>query len=40
MIMYEFKLDSVPLTVTPSSQVNSTEASGLRVDGGDKLSQP
>jgi hypothetical protein len=31
--VYVFKLDDVSLTVTPSSEANSTEGTGLRVDG-------
>lgn len=34
------KLTAVSLTVTPASQANSTETSGLRVDGLDTLTQP
>ncbi|HAU98603.1 MAG TPA: hypothetical protein DCW55_00025 [Candidatus Pacebacteria bacterium] len=37
---YLFPLTAVSLTVPPASQAGSTEASGLRVDGGDALSQP
>lgn len=33
-------LDDVSITVTPASQVNSVEASGLRVDGRDACTQP
>ncbi len=38
--VYEFLLTDVSLTVTPASSANSTETSGLRVDGRDTLSQP
>jgi len=37
---YRFFLTPVSLTVTPASQTNSTETSGLRVDGADTLTQP
>lgn len=37
---YIFKLNDVSLTITPANQANSTEASGLRVDGYDSLTQP
>ncbi|HNS65014.1 MAG TPA: hypothetical protein PKJ26_00795, partial [Candidatus Woesebacteria bacterium] len=37
---YAFALSDVSLTVTPANQANSTEASGLRVDGADTLTQP
>jgi hypothetical protein len=33
-------LDDVSLTVTPASEANSTEGTGLRVDGLDTLTQP
>ena len=33
-------MDSVSLTVTPASEANSAETSGLRVDGYDSLTQP
>jgi hypothetical protein len=33
------KLDAVSLTVTPASKANSTEGSGVRVDGRDSLTQ-
>lgn len=38
--IYAFQLTDVSLTVTPASQANSTETSGLRVDGADTLTQP
>ena len=38
--LYSFPLDAVSLTVTPASEANSTETSGLRVDGRDTLTQP
>ena len=38
--IYTFELTDVSLTVTPASQANSTETSGLRVDGRDTLTQP
>ncbi|MEI6462086.1 MAG: LamG-like jellyroll fold domain-containing protein [bacterium] len=37
--MYYFTLDNISLTVTPASQANSGESTGLRVDGGDTLTQ-
>ena len=37
---YVFELDAVSLTSTASSEANSTENSGLRVDGLDTLTQP
>lgn len=37
--LYVIPLNSITLTVTPASQVNSTETSGLRVDGADTLTQ-
>ncbi|MFA5136619.1 MAG: LamG-like jellyroll fold domain-containing protein [Patescibacteria group bacterium] len=37
--IYAFKLTDIPLTVTPASQANSTENTGLRVDGADTLTQ-
>jgi len=36
---YQILLSDVSLTVTPANQSNSTETSGLRVDGGDTLTQ-
>ena len=36
---YVFQLTSVSLTVAPASEANSAETSGLRVDGGDTLTQ-
>lgn len=38
--VYLFNLPDVSLTVTPSSEANSLETTGLRVDGLDTLSQP
>lgn len=38
--IYGIALSNVSLTVTPASQANSTETSGLRVDGADTLIQP
>ncbi|KKN74831.1 hypothetical protein LCGC14_0387240 [marine sediment metagenome] len=38
--VYVFALDAVSLTVTPASEANSTETSGLRVDGLDIMTQP
>jgi len=37
---YFFQLSDVSLTVTPVTQANSVETSGLRVDGLDTLTQP
>ncbi len=37
---YLYQLDDVSLTVTPASEANSTETTGLRVDGLDTLTQP
>lgn len=37
---YAFGLTTVTLTVTPATLANSTEATGVRVDGRDVLSQP
>jgi len=37
--VYAVSLPSVTLTITPASQVNSTESSGLRVDGSDTVTQ-
>jgi hypothetical protein len=37
--IYQFPMIPVSLTVTPASQANSTETSGLRVDGADTLTQ-
>ncbi|MEI6327367.1 MAG: prepilin-type N-terminal cleavage/methylation domain-containing protein [Candidatus Roizmanbacteria bacterium] len=36
---FAYKLNAVTLTLTPASLANSTEASGVRVDGGDTLIQ-
>lgn len=36
---FEFELDFVTLTVTPASEANSAEGGGIRVDGGDTLTQ-
>lgn len=36
---YTLRLSDVSLTVTPASQTNSTETTGLRVDGADTLTQ-
>jgi hypothetical protein len=33
-------MDDVSLTVTPASAANSVESGGIRVDGGDEVSQP
>jgi hypothetical protein len=33
-------LDNVSLTATPATSANSTETSGIRVDGTDTLTQP
>jgi len=38
--VYAFSLNNVDLTVTPASEANSTETSGLRVEGNDTLTQP
>lgn len=38
--VYIISLDDVSLTVTPASEANSTESTGLRVDGYDALGQP
>jgi len=38
--IYLTSLDPVSLTLTPANQTNSTETSGLRVDGLDTLTQP
>lgn len=38
--VYTLILSDVFLTVTPASQADSIETTGLRVDGADKLSQP
>jgi hypothetical protein len=38
--LYTYRLTDVSLTVNPANQANSTEASGLRVDGADTLTQP
>lgn len=38
--VYSVTLDPVSLTVAPASSSNSTETSGLRVDGADTLTQP
>ncbi len=38
--VYTFVLPDVSLTVTPANQTNSTETTGLRVDGADRLTQP
>lgn len=38
--IYMFVISPVSLTVTPANQANSTETSGLRVDGADTLTQP
>ncbi|MHA2065288.1 MAG: DUF2341 domain-containing protein, partial [Candidatus Thorarchaeota archaeon] len=37
--IYAYHLDAVTLTVTPASEANSLESSGLRVDGRDTLTQ-
>jgi hypothetical protein len=37
---YAVALDDVTLTVTPASQANSLEGTGIRVDGKDRLTQP
>jgi len=37
---YAIALDDATLTVTPASQANSLEGSGIRVDGLDRLTQP
>lgn len=37
--LYSFQLTDVSLTVTPASEANSSESSGLRVDGADTLTQ-
>jgi len=37
---YEFALDAVSLTATPASEANSTENSGIRIDGYDNGPQP
>jgi hypothetical protein len=37
---YLFQLDDVSITATPASEANSTEGTGLRVDGRDACSQP
>jgi hypothetical protein len=37
---YAIALDDVTLTVTPASQANSLEGTGIRVDGLDRLTQP
>ncbi|KKT45404.1 MAG: hypothetical protein UW36_C0006G0025, partial [candidate division WWE3 bacterium GW2011_GWA2_44_16] len=37
---YTFSLSPVSLTVTPASLANSTETTGIRVDGTDMLTQP
>ncbi len=37
---WEIALDPVSITVTPASEVNSTETNGLRVDGLDQCTQP
>ncbi len=37
---YLFLLNDVSLSVTPASLANSTETTGVRVDGADKLSMP
>jgi len=37
---YVVSLTDVSLTVTPANQTNSTETTGLRVDGADTLTQP
>lgn len=37
--VYAFQLSDVSLTVTPASEANSTESTGLRVDGTDTLTQ-
>jgi hypothetical protein len=38
--LYLVLLDDVTLTVTPASQANSLEGTGIRVDGLDRLTQP
>lgn len=38
--IYSFPLDNVSLTVTAADVTNSTESTGLRVDGADTLTQP
>jgi hypothetical protein len=38
--LYVVALDAVTLTVTAATEANSTESTGLRVDGNDLLSQP
>lgn len=37
---YIVEMSDISLTVTPASQANSTEDTGLRVDGADTLTQP
>jgi hypothetical protein len=37
--LYAFLLDDVSLTVTPASEANSAETTGLRVDGRDTCTQ-
>lgn len=37
---YSYPLDDVSLTITPTSEANSAESPGIRIDGRDALNQP